>query len=51
MPASLVDNQFATLEPPAADEYAVTVRAERPIEEIVRGIIEFLALGPLKSAE
>ena len=51
MPASLVDNQFATLEPPAADEYAVTVRAERPIEEIVRGIIEFLALGRLKSAE
>lgn len=51
MPASLVDNQFAILEPPAADEYALTVNAERPIDEIVSAITEFLALERLKSAE
>jgi gluconokinase len=35
MPASLVDSQFAILEPPAADERAVTVDATRPADEVV----------------
>ena len=35
MPASLLDSQLATLEPPAADERAITVSIERPVEEIV----------------
>jgi len=51
MPASLVDDQFAILEPPAADEYAVTVNAERSVNEIVSAVTEFLAIERLKSAE
>jgi gluconokinase len=35
MPASLVDSQFAILEPPGADERAFTLDATRPIGEIV----------------
>lgn len=51
MPASLVDNQFATLELPTADENAFSVSAERPIEDIVTAVMEFLAIERLKSAE
>jgi gluconokinase len=35
MPASLVDSQFAILEPPGVDEPAVTVDATRPVDEVV----------------
>lgn len=35
MPASLVDSQFAILEPPGADEAALTLDATRPIPELV----------------
>ena len=35
MPASLVDSQFAILEPPAADERALTLDATHPIAELV----------------
>ena len=38
MPPSLLDSQFATLEPPAADEFAVTVDIAPPTDEIVRAI-------------
>ena len=51
MPASLVDSQFATLEPPGADENVFSVSAERPVEEIVMAVMEFLAVERLKSAE
>ena len=51
MPASLVDDQFATLEPPGADEKAFSVDAERPVAEIVVAVNEFLAVERLKSAE
>lgn len=51
MPASLVDSQFAALEPPSADENAFCVSAERPIGEIVGAVSEFLAIERLKSAE
>src|SRR5690606_21561686 len=34
MPASLVDSQFATLEPPADDEAALTLDATRPVDEL-----------------
>jgi gluconokinase len=51
MPASLVDNQFAILEPPAADETAFSVSAERPIDEIVSAVVDFLAIERLKLAE
>jgi gluconokinase len=51
MPASLVDSQFATLEPPDGDETAFSVSATRPIDEIVAAVLEFLAIERLKSAE
>jgi gluconokinase len=35
MPASLVDSQFADLEPPGPDELAVVLDARRPVEELV----------------
>ncbi|TPL95710.1 gluconokinase [Mesorhizobium sp. B2-3-12] len=35
MPASLVDSQFAILEPPEADERALTLDATRPVDELV----------------
>ena len=35
MPASLVDSQFAILEPPAADERALTLDATRPVGDLV----------------
>jgi gluconokinase len=51
MPPSLVDSQFEALEPPAADETAFSISAERPIPEIVAAVTEFLAIERLKSAE
>jgi gluconokinase len=51
MPASLVDTQFAILEPPAADETAFFIDATRPIAEIVTVVSEFLAMERLKSTE
>ncbi len=38
MPASLIDSQFAALEPPAADENAMTVDIDDTPEAIVAGI-------------
>jgi gluconokinase len=35
MPASLVDSQFADLEPPGPDELAMVLDATRPVEELV----------------
>jgi gluconokinase len=35
MPPSLLDSQFATLEPPAPDELAVSVSVEPPLDEVV----------------
>lgn len=35
MPPSLLDSQMAVLEPPGPDENPITVRIERPIEEII----------------
>ena len=35
MPASLLDSQFATLEPPAADELAVSISVEQPLDAVV----------------
>ncbi|MGX7873611.1 gluconokinase [Mesorhizobium sp. ORM6] len=35
MPASLVDSQFAILEPPGADEQAMTLDATLPVDELV----------------
>lgn len=39
MPASLVDSQFAILEPPAANERALTLDATRPVDELVTAAV------------
>ena len=42
MPASLIDSQFAALEPPAPDEIAMTVDIDRPVEQSVDDIARHL---------
>lgn len=42
MPTSLVDSQFAALEPPTGDEGTVTVDIDRPLQRIVDDIIKHL---------
>jgi gluconokinase len=46
MPPDLLDSQFRTLERPAADESAVTVSIDAPVEAIVDDIIHQLKLDP-----
>jgi gluconokinase len=43
MPPSLLDSQFATLEPPGPDENAVTVDIDRPLDAIVDALVARLA--------
>jgi gluconokinase len=43
MPTSLLDSQFAALEPPAADESAVTVNIHGPVKRAVDEIVAQLA--------
>lgn len=43
MPSSLVDSQFASLEPPAPDEAALTLDGRRPATEIVDAAARALA--------
>lgn len=38
MPPSLLDSQFATLEPPAADEDAVTIDIARPLDDNIAAL-------------
>ena len=42
MPASLLDSQFAALEPPGADENPITVAVDRPVAAIVESIVAVL---------
>lgn len=46
MPPGLLDSQFRTLERPAADEGAVTVSIDAPVETIVDDIVGQLKLVP-----
>jgi carbohydrate kinase (thermoresistant glucokinase family) len=49
MPASLIDSQFATLEPPGADENPIVVSIDQPIEliaERVAGVLFPTAQSP-----
>lgn len=48
MPASLLDNQFATLEPPQADEGALTLDVEMPVARLVDLAIKALAVQGIK---
>jgi len=43
MPAGLLDSQLATLEPPAAEENAIDVTVDAPVESIVERIVTALA--------
>ena len=49
MPPGLLASQFATLEPPDADEHAVGVSIDAPVEKIVDDILEQLGLGPTEA--
>jgi gluconokinase len=42
MPASLLDSQLATLEPPDADEGAITVSIEQPVAMVVDKVLDYL---------
>ncbi|URK86082.1 gluconokinase (plasmid) [Rhizobium sp. RCAM05350] len=42
MPASLLDSQFAALEEPQPDEYAVTVAIDQPFVEILQKLTQIL---------
>ena len=44
MPASLLDSQFATLEPPGPDEAAITVDINQPLDRQVAEILRRLEL-------
>ena len=43
MPASLLDSQLATLEPPTDDENPITVRTDIPVEQIVDAVMAQLS--------
>jgi gluconokinase len=43
MPTALLDSQFATLEPPGADEAPITVAVDAPPDVIVQTIVQQLA--------
>lgn len=45
MPSSLLDSQFAALEPPAADEQSITASIDGTVEEIVDTIIGQLGVA------
>ena len=45
MPPGLLASQFATLEPPGADEHAVRVSIDAPVEFIVDDVLNQLGLG------
>ena len=46
MPASLIESQFATLEPPGADEHAISVAVDLAPEVIVAEIIRRVEIPP-----
>jgi gluconokinase len=46
MPTSLIDSQFAALEPPADDEHAITVDIDQPLERLVDDIAAKLEETP-----
>jgi carbohydrate kinase (thermoresistant glucokinase family) len=43
MPASLLDSQLGTLEPPGPDEHPIAVSVDEPIEALVERIVAALA--------
>jgi gluconokinase len=47
MPLSLLDSQFAALEPPEADEASITVDIDQTEAEIVAELVQLIASKPL----
>jgi gluconokinase len=47
MPASLLDSQLATLEPPGPDENAIDIDASQPADAIVAAVLARLHLPPV----
>jgi len=47
MPTSLLDSQFAALEPPGLDENPLIVDIDHPVDEIVNGLMSVLCSSPL----
>ena len=45
MPVSLIDSQFAALEPPEPDETAMTVDIDQPLTDIVDKVLDRLIAG------
>lgn len=45
MPSSLVDSQFAALEPPVEEDGVLTVDATRPLADIVTDVRDWLSRG------
>jgi gluconokinase len=43
MPVSLLDSQFAALEPPEPDETSLTVDIDQPLDRVVKDILAGLA--------
>lgn len=39
MPPALLASQFAALEPPGADEQAITVDIDQPLDQVVAAIL------------
>ncbi|MGZ4466027.1 MAG: gluconokinase [Nocardioides sp.] len=46
MPASLLESQFATLEPLRPEEHGVLVDVDQPVDAIVEAAVAALTLGP-----
>lgn len=51
MPASLLDSQLATLEPPDPSEHPIVVSIEKPVAAIVANIVTALGPGAITPAE
>jgi gluconokinase len=51
MPATLVDSQFADLEPPKANEAALTLDGTRPVAELVAAAAAFLRNATAKTGK
>jgi carbohydrate kinase (thermoresistant glucokinase family) len=47
MRASLLDSQFATLEPPGLDENAIIADINRPVGEIIKSLVSVLSSSTL----
>jgi gluconokinase len=43
MPPSLLESQFAALEPPGPDENPITVGIDGPVEDVIESIVDALS--------